>query len=128
MFAPTKIYRLWNRAVNVTQKRHAIVSAIAASAVPSLVLSRGHRIEEVPEMPLVVSDAAEAVEKTSLALKVLKQVGALPDAEKAKDSHAIRPGKGKMRNRRYISRKGPLIVYGTEGAKLTKAFRNITGV
>ncbi|GFP84728.1 60S ribosomal protein l4-1 [Phtheirospermum japonicum] len=33
-----------------------------------------------------------------------------------------------MRNRRYISRKGPLVVYGIEGAKLTKAFRNIPGV
>lgn len=33
-----------------------------------------------------------------------------------------------MRNRRYISRKGPLIVYGTEGSKLVKAFRNIPGV
>nr|DAD28553.1 TPA_asm: hypothetical protein HUJ06_030021 [Nelumbo nucifera]DAD28556.1 TPA_asm: hypothetical protein HUJ06_030024 [Nelumbo nucifera] len=44
------------------------------------------------------------------------------------DSHAIRPGKGKMRNRRYISRKGPLIVYGTEGSKIVKAFRNIPGV
>ncbi|XP_060175418.1 large ribosomal subunit protein uL4z-like [Lycium barbarum] len=40
----------------------------------------------------------------------------------------IRPGKGKMRNRRYISRKELLIVYGTEGAKLVKAFRNIPGV
>ncbi|CAA0836463.1 60S ribosomal protein L4-1 [Striga hermonthica] len=115
-------------AVNVTQKRHAIVSAIAASAVPSLVFARGHRIEEVPELPLVVSDAAEAAEKTSAAVKILKQVGAFPDAEKAKNSHSIRPGKGKMRNRRYISRKGPLVVYGTEGAKLVNAFRNIPGV
>ncbi|CAI9783209.1 unnamed protein product [Fraxinus pennsylvanica] len=31
MFAPTKIWRRWHRAVNVTQKRHAVVSAIAAS-------------------------------------------------------------------------------------------------
>ncbi|PWA43331.1 ribosomal protein L4/L1e [Artemisia annua] len=38
------------------------------------------------------------------------------------------PGVGKMRNRRYIARKGPLIVYGSEGAKLVKAFRNIPGV
>lgn len=128
MFAPTKIWRRWHRKVNVTQKRHAIVSAISASAVPSLVTARGHRIEEVPELPLVVSDSAEAVEKTSAALKFLKQVGAAPDADKAKKSVAIRAGKGKMRNRRYISRKGPLVVYGTEGAKLTKAFRNIKGV
>ncbi|KAJ4970232.1 hypothetical protein NE237_003331 [Protea cynaroides] len=34
---------------------------------------------------------------------LLLSVGAFPDVEKAKDSHAIRPGKGKMRNRRYIS-------------------------
>ncbi|KAI9117476.1 hypothetical protein K1719_011642 [Acacia pycnantha] len=128
MFAPTKTWRRWHRRVNVTQKRHAVVSAIAASAVPSLVMARGHRIESVPEMPLVVSDSTEGVEKTKDAIKVLKQVGAFPDAEKAKDSHSIRPGKGKMRNRRYISRKGPLIVYGTEGAKAVKAFRNIPGI
>eukprot|EP00262_Sarcandra_glabra_P001659 TRINITY_DN1177_c0_g1_i3.p1 TRINITY_DN1177_c0_g1~~TRINITY_DN1177_c0_g1_i3.p1 ORF type:complete len:426 (+),score=18.82 TRINITY_DN1177_c0_g1_i3:57-1280(+) len=128
MFAPTKIWRRWHRRVNVNQKRFAVVSALAASAVPSLVLARGHRIENVPEIPLVVGDSAEGVEKTSAAIKVLKQIGAYSDAEKAKDSHAIRPGKGKMRNRRYISRKGPLIVYGTEGSKIVKAFRNIPGV
>ncbi|XP_054785292.1 60S ribosomal protein L4-like [Prosopis cineraria] len=128
MFAPTKIWRRWHRKINVNQKRYAVVSAIAASAIPSIVLARGHRIESVPEMPLVVGDSAECVEKTKDAIKVLKQVGAFPDAEKAKDSHSIRPGKGKMRNRRYISRKGPLIVYGTEGAKAVKAFRNIPGV
>ncbi|KAJ6839716.1 uncharacterized protein M6B38_313780 [Iris pallida] len=115
-------------AVNVNQRRFAVVSALAASSVPSLVLARGHKIESVPELPLVVSDSIESVEKTSAAIKILNQIGALPDANKAKDSTAIRPGKGKMRNRRYISRKGPLIVYGTEGAKIVKAFRNIPGV
>ncbi|KAG5253154.1 hypothetical protein OIU76_021031 [Salix suchowensis] len=128
MFAPTKIWRRWHRKINVNQKRYAVVSAIAASAIPSLVMARGHRVESVPEMPLVISDSAESIEKTSTAIKVLKEIGAFPDAEKAKDSHAIRPGKGKMRNRRYISRKGPLIVYGSEGSKMVKAFRNIPGV
>ncbi|KAI3743452.1 hypothetical protein L1987_61161 [Smallanthus sonchifolius] len=33
-----------------------------------------------------------------------------------------------MRNRRYISREGPLIVYRTEGAKLVKAFMSIHSV
>ncbi|KAL3531891.1 hypothetical protein ACH5RR_005412 [Cinchona calisaya] len=128
MFAPTKIWRRWHRKIPVNQKRYAVVSAIAASAVPALVMARGHRIDSVPEIPCVVSDSAEGIEKTSNAIKALKQIGAFPDAEKAKNSHAIRPGKGKMRNRRYISRKGPLIVYGTEGSKLVKAFRNIPGV
>lgn len=128
MFGPTKIWRRWHRRVNINQRRYAVVSALAASAVPSLVLARGHRIESVPEIPLVLSDSVESIEKTSSAIKILKQVGAYADAEKAKDSLGIRPGKGKMRNRRYISRKGPLIVYGTEGSKIVKAFRNLPGV
>ncbi|KAL8135985.1 large ribosomal subunit protein uL4 [Apium graveolens] len=128
MFAPTRIWRKWHSRININQKRFAVASAIAASSVPSLVMARGHKIETVPELPLVVSDTVEGVEKTSNAIKVLKEIGAYLDAEKAKDSIGIRPGKGKMRNRRYISRKGPLIVYGTEGAKLVKAFRNIPGV
>jgi len=128
MFAPTKIWRKWHRKINLNQKRHAVVSALAASAIPALVMARGHRIESVPELPLVLSDDVEGVEKTSAALKILKKVGASADVEKAKKSVSIRAGKGKMRNRRYVSRKGPLIVYATEGAKLVKAFRNIPGV
>ncbi|KAH7365535.1 hypothetical protein KP509_18G033500 [Ceratopteris richardii] len=128
MFAPTKIWRKWHRKININQKRYAVASALAASAIPSLVLARGHRIEKVPELPLVLDDTVESVEKTTGAVKVLKRVGAYDDVEKVIASHNIRPGKGKMRNRRYISRRGPLIVYGTEGAKLVKAFRNIPGV
>jgi len=41
MFAPTKIWRRWHHRVNVNQKRYAMVSAIAASGVPALVLSKG---------------------------------------------------------------------------------------
>ncbi|KAK1295798.1 60S ribosomal protein L4 [Acorus calamus] len=114
MFAPTKIWRRWHRRVNIKQKRFAVASALAASAVPALVMARGHRIESVPELPLVISDSVESIEKTSSAIKVLKQVGAFPDAEKAKDSHAIRTGKGRCAT--------------GEGSKLVKAFRNIPGV
>ena len=37
MFCPTKTWRRWHRRVNVTQKRHAVVSALAASSLPPLV-------------------------------------------------------------------------------------------
>lgn len=127
-FAPTKVWRKWHRKININQKRYAVTSALAASAVPALVLARGHRIEKVPEVPLVLGNEVEGVEKTSHAIKVLKSIGAFDDVEKAKASRNIRAGKGKMRNRRYVARKGPLIIYGTEGAKLVKSFRNIPGV
>jgi len=34
MFAPTKIWRKWHRRINVTLKRHALASALAASTLP----------------------------------------------------------------------------------------------
>jgi hypothetical protein len=45
---------------------------------------------QVPEVPLVVSDAAESITKTSKALELLKSLGAAADAEKSKDSKALR--------------------------------------
>jgi hypothetical protein len=63
MFAPTKIWRRWHRHVNVNQRRFAIVSALAASAVPALVMARGHRVAKLPEVPLVVS-GLETINKT----------------------------------------------------------------
>lgn len=127
MFAPTKVWRRWHRKININQKRYAVASALAASAVPALVMARGHRIEQVPEVPLVIADAAESVSKTSKAVEVLKAVGALPDATKARESKAIRAGKGKMRGRRYALRKGPLVIFGSDGG-ISRAFRNLPGV
>ena len=47
MFAPSKVWRRWHRKVNINQKRYAVCSALAASALPSLVMARGHRIDQV---------------------------------------------------------------------------------
>lgn len=47
MFAPLKVWRRWHRKVNQNQKRFAVASALAASALPALLLARGHRIEKV---------------------------------------------------------------------------------
>lgn len=127
MFAPTKTWRRWHRKVNINQKRYAIVSALAASALPSLVMARGHRIGKVPEVPLVVDDSSQSLTKTSKAVALLKKIGADEDVQKAKDSRNIRRGKGKMRNRRYVGRKGPLVVYGDDSG-IAKAFRNLPGV
>merc|ERR1712153_175541 len=44
-----------------------------------------------------------------------------------KTSRQIRSGKGKMRNRRYVQRRGPLVVYDNDQG-IKKAFRNISGV
>merc|ERR1711937_126264 len=115
MFNPTKTWRKWHRKINVNQRRYAVCSALAASALPSLVMARGHRISEVAECPLVVDNSVESCDKTSKAVKILKEVGAFEDVEKSKASRQIRSGKGKMRNRRHVQRRGRFVVF-SEGA------------
>ncbi|CAO2634635.1 60S ribosomal protein L4, partial [Lemmus lemmus] len=127
MFAPTKTWRRWHRRVNTTQKRYAICSALAASALPALVMSKGHRIEEVPELPLVVEDKVEGYKKTKEAVQLLKKLKAWNDIKKVYASQRMRAGKGKMRNRRRIQRRGPCIIYNEDNG-IIKAFRNIPGI
>jgi large subunit ribosomal protein L4e len=128
MFAPTKTWRRWHVKVNVNQRRYALVSALAASAIPALVMARGHRISEIAEVPLVVDNKViDNIDKTKNAVALLKTLKAYTDVEKVDASHKIRRGKGKMRGRRYVQRRGPLVVYN-EKAPLVKAFRNLPGV
>merc|ERR1712125_111651 len=128
MFAPTKTWRRWHRRVNLNQKRMAVCSALAASALPSLVMARGHSIDNVPEVPLVIANSAvSGLEKTKAAVALLKAINAYDDVEKSKNSRKIRAGKGKRRNRRYVQHVGPLVVYDESGP-LTRAFRNLPGV
>lgn len=127
MFAPTKVWRRWHKKISVGQRRFAVSSALAATAVPALVMARGHRIDQVPEFPMVLADSLNRVSKTKDAVAVLSRCGAMADVEKVKSSKKVHTGVGKMRNRRYTQRRGPMVVYDvSEG--LDKAFRNLPGV
>jgi len=126
MFAPTKIWRKWHKKINLKQKRFATCSALAASALPALVMARGHRISEIEEVPLVVSDDLESVETTQEALKVVRALNLAEELDRCIAKHR-RAGRGKMRNRRWRNRVGPLVVYN-EDNKIVQAFRNIRGV
>lgn len=57
----------------------------------------------------------------------MRRIKAWNDIQKVYKSQRFRAGKGKMRNRRRIHRRGPLIVYGQDQG-IRKAFRNIPGV
>merc|ERR1712098_485254 len=127
MFAPTKQWRRWHRKVNVAQKRYAICSAIAATGVPSLVMAKGHQIQGIPEVPLVVADSVQGLTKTKEAVAFLRRSKAWQDVARVYASRRVRAGKGKLRNRRTVQKLGPLIIYNSDNG-LTKGFRNIPGV
>jgi len=127
MFAPTKQWRRWHRKVNVAQKRYAICSAIAATGVPSLVMAKGHQIQGIPEVPLVVADSVQGLTKTKEAVAFLRRSKAWQDVARVYASRRMRAGKGKLRNRRHVQKLGPLVVYDQDQG-VTRAFRNIPGV
>jgi large subunit ribosomal protein L4e len=127
MFAPTKIWRHWNRRINKNQRRYATASALAASALPALVEARGHRISQLPQVPLVVDSSVESFQSTKQGVALLKSIGAYDDVERSASSRKTRPGHGKWRNRRHVQRRGPLICYAKNDG-IVQSFRNIPGV
>jgi large subunit ribosomal protein L4e len=128
MFSPLKTWRRWHRKVNLKQKRHAVASALAASAYVPLVMARGHRFSAVPNIPCVVDDKIESIEKTKDAIAFLKRIGAWEDIERCAEAKSTRPGQGKHRSKRFKLRRGPLVIYSNENVKLLNAMRNVPGV
>merc|ERR1719199_111473 len=90
-------------------------------------MARGHRIGEVAELPLVVSNGAEALSKTKDAVELLKKLGCGEELNRILDSRKVRKGVGKVRVSRYSLRRGPLVVYSEDNG-IVKAMRNIPGV
>merc|ERR1712050_281471 len=64
---------------------------------------------------------------TKEAYIMLKRTKAYNDIDQVCKTKRMRAGKGKMRNRRRIMKRGPLIVYDQDQG-LTRAFRNLPGV
>jgi large subunit ribosomal protein L4e len=126
MFAPLKVYRKWHQKTNLNERRHAVASALAASAVAPLVMARGHKIENISEIPLVV-DSLDS-KKSKDILKSLLNLGLKDELKRVALSKKIRTGKGKMRNRRYVKRRGPLIVHDISEKEVRFGARNILGV
>lgn len=124
---PPKTEKVLREKINVKERRLAIRSAIAATKEKKFVEARGHIVEGVPELPVVVSDELEKIKKTSQVKEVLKRLGVWPDVERVAQSRKVRSGRGKMRGRRYRQAVGPLIVVG-EGNGIEIGARNLPGV
>merc|ERR1712023_544156 len=128
MAHPLHTWRRWHRKVNLHQRRHALASAVAATACAPLVMARGHRIMEVAQVPLVLDDTVGQISKTKEAIAFLKAFGVWADVKRVMVNKGLRAGKGKLRNRRHKVRRGPLVVVDQGCENLYRALRNIPGV
>ena len=113
--------------INVKENRLAIRSAIAATAVRKTVSGRGHKVDSVPEFPLIVSDKLESLETTKEFRSIASALGLGEDLTRAVKGRGIRAGKGKMRGRKMKTPKSFLVVVGRDSG-VGLAARNLPGV
>jgi len=105
----------------------ALRSALAATGSKQLVASRGHMVDMIRDLPLVVADDIQTLKKTKEVEDAFLKLGLWPDVIRAKESLKERAGKGKRRGRRLKHAVGPLIVVDkNEG--IANAARNLLGV
>lgn len=128
MAHPLRIWRRWHRKVNLKQRRHALSAAIAATAVAPLVLARGHRVMNVPQLPLILSDSVNSVARAKDAVAIMQRFRVDEDLNRVRLAKKLRCGKGKLRNRRFKNRRGPLIIGDDNSQTFARACRNIPGV
>ena len=109
------------------EKRLALFSAIAATSSRKIVAARGHHVEDVRQIPPIVTGELEKLKKTKEVEETLINLGILSDIYRVKESRKIRAGKGKFRGRKTKQAVGPLIVVA-EDKGIVKAARNIPGI
>lgn len=100
---PPKSQKNIYRKINKKERRKAIRSAISASVNKEFF--KDHKFN----LPIIINSDFENIKKTKELQKFLIKIGLESLIDKVKEKK-IRAGKGKARGRKYIKRKGPLIV------------------
>ncbi len=124
---PPKAEKVVRKRINEKEKKLALASAIAATALKNIISNRGHKTDEIPSLPLIVKDGLQELTKTSEVKKVLSKLGAWADVERVLNGVKVRPRGARARGRTKRHGVGPLIVVA-EDKGITKAVKNIFGV
>lgn len=121
---PPKAEKQWEKKLNIKERRKALRSAIAATVHTELVKERGHNTPA--GYPFVVDSSIEDVKKTKELKALLAKLGLKEEMSRAQVKNT-RGGRGKTRGRKYIKRKGPLLVMSKKG-KTMEAAKNLPGI
>lgn len=119
---PPKAEKEWDLKMNAREHDKAMRSALAATLDTALVKARGHK--PCNEYPFVVEDAFQDIDKSKDVLAALIKMGFGDELSRLKPT--IRAGRGKMRGRKNLVPKGPLLVVSKDCALLRSA-KNLAG-
>jgi len=123
---PPKAEKDQSESINTKAKKLAVRSAIAATADADLVADRGHAFDEDTDLPVVVSDEFEDLQKTRDVVEFLEAAGLDADIERADEGRSIRSGRGKTRGRKHKVPSSILFVTSSDAGP-SRAARNLAG-
>jgi large subunit ribosomal protein L4e len=124
---PPKAEKDQGKEINDKERKLAFRSAVAATVDADAVDERGHEFEDDLDLPVVVSDDFEDLEKTKEVVSFLEGLGAYADVERADEGRSVRAGQGKLRGRKYQTPTSILFVTSSDAGP-SKAARNLAGV
>lgn len=120
---PPKAEKIWAEKINKKENRKAIRSAISATVNKGLVSKRGHKVPA--NYPFIVSNDIQDIAKTNDLQKALLLLGLKDELERS-SIKKVRAGRGKMRGRKYQTKKGPLLIVADDCKVLNAS--NIPGL
>ncbi len=123
---PPKAEKIFGKKINSKEYKKALMHAVFAAFEREIVSARGHDISELKSLPLIVSDDMENAGKVKNIMNFFEKIGLEKEIERVSEKKR-RSGKGKMRNRRWKQKKGPLIV-ASKPESVRRAAENIAGV
>ncbi|WP_323173786.1 50S ribosomal protein L4 [Natrialba sp. PRR66] len=123
---PPKAEKDQSESINTKAKKLAVRSAIAATTDAELVAERGHAFDDDTEIPVVVADEFEDLQKTKEVVEFLEAAGLAEDIQRADEGRNVRSGRGKTRGRKYKTPTSILFVTSSETGP-SRAARNLAG-
>jgi large subunit ribosomal protein L4e len=121
---PVSFKRTYKK-INKKEKILALCSAIAATSRRDLVRRRGHELEDSLELPLVVSNTIESIDKAADLNNALIKLGLAADLERAKSKSRTMQGSAR-RHGRSCGVSVLLVVSGN--GNILKLSRSLPGV
>ncbi len=123
---PPKAEKVFGKKINSKEYKKALLHAVFASFEKEFAAKRGHIVSEIKNLPLIVSDDMENAGKAKNIMNFFEKIGLEKEIERVSEKKR-RSGKGKMRNRRWKQKRGPLIV-AAKAERIRMAAGNIPGV
>ena len=121
---PPQAEKILVKEINKKENRKAIRTALAATVLRDVVVARGHKVPA--EYPFVLETQMESLAKTKDVETMLQTLGFADELSRS-SVKKVRAGIGKLRGRKYRTKKSVLFVVGGE-CPLLHAAINIPGV